>query len=184
MLMSDILFNKFEGLSALSREELAERWRKAYGCPPPPGVRRELLLLAAAWALQARHEGGLRPEARRLLKRAVAKVSAQMLAGKKKAPSAAGMAADGELPASLIAVPDSEDGRASEPIRPPAAAPPAERRTLSPGARLIRDWQGRTHVVDVVEGGFLYGGKRHRSLSAIAKEITGAHWSGPRFFGV
>jgi Protein of unknown function (DUF2924) len=41
-----------------------------------------------------------------------------------------------------------------------------------------------THVVDVVEGGYLWNGNRHRSLSAIAQIITGAHWSGPRFFGL
>jgi hypothetical protein len=53
-----------------------------------------------------------------------------------------------------------------------------------PGARLIRTWKGTTHVVDVVEGGFLWNGERHQSLSAIARAITGARWSGPRFFGL
>ncbi|EYD74332.1 Putative bacteriophage-related protein [Rubellimicrobium mesophilum DSM 19309] len=55
---------------------------------------------------------------------------------------------------------------------------------LKPGGRLLREWNGVTHVVDVVEGGFLWRGERHRSLSAIARAITGAHWSGPRFFGL
>jgi hypothetical protein len=55
---------------------------------------------------------------------------------------------------------------------------------LKPGGRLLREWNGVTHVVDVVEGGFLWQGRRHRSLSAIARAITGAHWSGPRFFGL
>ena len=55
---------------------------------------------------------------------------------------------------------------------------------LRPGGRLLREWNGVTHVVDVVEGGFLWRGERHRSLSAIARAITGAHWSGPRFFGL
>jgi hypothetical protein len=52
------------------------------------------------------------------------------------------------------------------------------------GGRFLREWGGITHVVDVVEGGFLWKGERHRSLSAIARAITGAHWSGPRFFGL
>jgi hypothetical protein len=55
---------------------------------------------------------------------------------------------------------------------------------LKPGGRFLREWNGVTHVVDVVEGGFLWRGERHRSLSAVARAITGAHWSGPRFFGL
>lgn len=55
---------------------------------------------------------------------------------------------------------------------------------LKPGGRLIREWNGVTHVVDVTDAGYLWKGQCHRSLSAIAKSITGAHWSGPRFFGL
>lgn len=55
---------------------------------------------------------------------------------------------------------------------------------MLPGARLIRDWNGTTHVVDVTETGYLYGGVTYRSLSVIARTITGARWSGPRFFGL
>jgi len=60
------------------------------------------------------------------------------------------------------------------------AVPPA----LGTGTRLVREWNGTTHVVDVVEGGYLWDGRRHASLSAIARKITGARWSGPRFFGL
>ncbi len=63
------------------------------------------------------------------------------------------------------------------------AKPPAPPR-LKPGARLLREWNGSTHVVEVVEGGFTWNGERHSSLSAIARAITGTRWSGPRFFGV
>ena len=52
------------------------------------------------------------------------------------------------------------------------------------GARLVREWNGRTHAVTVEEGGFTYAGRSYRSLSAIARDITGARWSGPRFFGL
>jgi hypothetical protein len=55
--------------------------------------------------------------------------------------------------------------------------------SLRSGARLVRDWNGASHVVDVVKGGFIYRGRKYKSLSAIAREITGARWSGPRFFG-
>ena len=55
---------------------------------------------------------------------------------------------------------------------------------LKPGARLVREWRGQSHTVIVLEDGFEWRGKRWRSLSVIAREITGAHWSGPRFFGL
>lgn len=55
---------------------------------------------------------------------------------------------------------------------------------LKPGARLIRKWHGRTHTVTVTEDGFEYGGTNYSTLTSIAKTITGAHWSGPRFFGL
>jgi len=56
--------------------------------------------------------------------------------------------------------------------------------TLKPGARLVRTWGGETHEILVVEDGFLWRGKTWRSLSVIAREMTGTQWSGPRFFGL
>lgn len=55
---------------------------------------------------------------------------------------------------------------------------------LKPGTRLVREWHGRSHVVIVLEDGFDYDGGRYRSLTQIAKRITGSHWSGPVFFGL
>jgi hypothetical protein len=55
---------------------------------------------------------------------------------------------------------------------------------LKTGATLVRQWRGRTHTVLVCEDGLEYEGQRYRSLTVIAERITGAHWSGPRFFGV
>ena len=52
------------------------------------------------------------------------------------------------------------------------------------GAQLVREWNGRTHTVTLEEEGFTYAGRSYRSLCAIAREITGARWSGPRFFGL
>jgi hypothetical protein len=64
------------------------------------------------------------------------------------------------------------------PVRTPAPE-------LRAGTQLIREWQGRTISVMVEEGGaFLFEGTRYGSLSSIAKHVTGAHWSGPRFFGI
>jgi hypothetical protein len=56
--------------------------------------------------------------------------------------------------------------------------------SLKPGARLVREWRGRTHTVTVTEDGFDYAGTSYPSLTRITKKITGAHWSGPRFFGL
>lgn len=56
--------------------------------------------------------------------------------------------------------------------------------SLKPGTRLLREWNGTTHVVDVLDNNFLWKEQHYQSLSAIARAITGARWSGPRFFGL
>lgn len=62
--------------------------------------------------------------------------------------------------------------------------------TSTPGSRpamgstLVREWDGVSYSVVVLERGFLFQGETYRSLSEIARRITGAHWSGPRFFGL
>ena len=72
--------------------------------------------------------------------------------------------------------------RASKALARAAAFPLAD--TLTPGTRLLREWQGRTHHVAVVDGGFEYDGRTWKSLSAITRAITGTRWSGPLFFGL
>jgi hypothetical protein len=54
---------------------------------------------------------------------------------------------------------------------------------LVPGTRLIREWQGQVHQVDVTGEGFRWKGETYKSLSAIARQITGTRWNGPLFFG-
>ena len=56
--------------------------------------------------------------------------------------------------------------------------------TLQAGVRLVREWQGRTLDVVVVDGGYEFEGRRFKSLSAIATAVTGVKWNGPRFFGL
>jgi hypothetical protein len=68
-----------------------------------------------------------------------------------------------------------EDGRAVK-VRP--------RGMPITGTRLIREWNGRRHEVTVVSGGFEYQGRRYKSLSAIARQVTGTRWNGPLFFGL
>ena len=60
----------------------------------------------------------------------------------------------------------------------------AEGLDLGIGARLTRQWQGRTHEVLVEIGGFRWQGQSYRSLSAVATAIAGSKWNGPRFFGL
>lgn len=61
-----------------------------------------------------------------------------------------------------------------------ATSPPR----LIAGSQIIREWNGVTHVVEVQNDGYIWKHKHYRSLTAIAKAITGAHWSGPRFFNL
>lgn len=55
---------------------------------------------------------------------------------------------------------------------------------LKPGTRLVREWNGTMYTVIVTTDGFEFAGRSWRSLSMIARHITGAQWSGPRFFGL
>lgn len=61
---------------------------------------------------------------------------------------------------------------------------PQASRQLRPNTQLVRSWNGRTVMVDVTESGYRYDDRDWTSLSAIARAVTGAHWSGPRFFGL
>lgn len=60
----------------------------------------------------------------------------------------------------------------------------SQRGTLKPGSRLVREWHGKPYQVMVTDKGFEWESEEYTSLSAIAKAITGAKWSGPRFFGL
>ena len=162
MASKDDIEQKVAALGDLSRDQLVALWRKNFGVDAPRGVHKGLLIRAAAFQLQHKHFGGPSSETRRLLKVAIRDL--------KKT-----------LAVKMVADADEEMAVTAQPVQP---APPSERRAIQPGARLIRDWNGKSHVVDVVDGGFVYAGARYRSLSKVAGEITGTNWSGPRFFGL
>jgi hypothetical protein len=61
---------------------------------------------------------------------------------------------------------------------------PTNRADLEAGTRLVREWGGMTHEVTIMDRGYAYRGRSYASLSEIARSITGARWSGPRFFGL
>lgn len=170
---------KLEGeiavLGDLSRSGLVDRWVKAYGCPPPKGIKQGLLMRAVAWHLQQRRLGGLSAESRRVLKVAMRRLSADH-AGRAAVAGIANAATDLAGDASAHS-PASRQESGSDPSNAARVMP-------RPGARLMREWNGRMHVIDVIDGGFCFEGKTYRSLSAIARRITGARWSGPRFFGL
>jgi len=148
-------------LENLTREDLAISWRKAHGSEPPKSMRHDLLVRSAAWHLQTKHLGGLSPSTRRALKAAMAEVERGM------APQA---------------LPSNCPNAAADTVSATTAR--QDPHSVAPGARLLRDWNGKTHVVDVIENGFVFQAKVYPSLTAIARQITGAHWSGPRFFGL
>ena len=70
------------------------------------------------------------------------------------------------------------DARGGQPLKFEPMAP------ASAGTVLVRDWHGIAHEVKVLDRGVLYKRKRYRSLTEVARLITGAHWNGPRFFGL
>jgi hypothetical protein len=163
--------DRVAALGDLSRSELTDLWLKQYGVAPPLGMRQPQLLRAAAYQLQEKQIGGLSPAGKRLLKAAVKRVSQQSKTAGEDAPVFTAGVSHGAT--------QGEDASAAAKARrtPPIHAIPL------PGSRLIRAWNGRRYVVEVVTQGFVMDGKTYRSLSAIALRITGTHWSGPRFFG-
>jgi hypothetical protein len=134
---------EIDALQSRSLEELRTLWRQLYKTPAPRFFRRELLIRAIAYQMQAKVYGGLSAKTRRTL----LKIS-------ERAESAGGFTAKD--------------------------AP----RRLRPGTRLIRAYKGVTHTVHVLDDGFEWNGKRYKSLSAIAREITGTSWNGNVFFGL
>lgn len=160
MRSSETLEREIDDLGDLPRSKLAEQWQSIYRVAPPKGARRVLLERAIAWHLQAVAVGGLSADTERALSRA--------LSAERKRWS-------NNRAATVDAV-------SSDPSSGPKPSGSLSRARPSAGTRLIREWHGKTHVVDVLERGFVWEGKAYRSLSVIAKAITGAHWSGPRFF--
>ena len=82
----------------------------------------------------------------------------------------------GGLPAADVRALRSMAGGRRSAIR---AAP-----VMSAGTHLVREWNGRTYQVEVTKSGYVMDGKTYKSLTAIARRITGVNWSGPRFFGL
>lgn len=142
-------------LDTLDTKVLQEKWSALHGRNPPSRIRAGLLRLGIAYRLQENALGGLKPKTIRHLRT----LAAEMRAAR----------ATAETPV-----------EAKVPIRPSVV----QSLTITPGTRLMREWNGTTEVVDVVAEGLIWRGATYRTLSAVAVAITGTKWSGPKFFGL
>jgi hypothetical protein len=150
-------------LPKLTNAELRALWAEHFRGKPPPS--RNLLIREIAWRTQEQRDGGFDAETRRLLKAAMRAATA---AGPRSKPREDDVAADG-----------SESRKRHR--RKPTTSP-----KLPAAARLVREWGGVRHEVTVVEDGraYRYRDRTFKSLTAVAREITGTHRSGPMFFGL
>jgi hypothetical protein len=148
-------------IAALPRRRVSElRAQFAEVCgEPTPSHNKVWLVKRIAWRLQARVEGDLSERARR---------------------RAEELAADADL--RLSAPTADADGANNDQLV--ALRMPVDDRMPRPGAILSRRYKGRTLQVEVLEHGFAWEGKTYRSLSAVAKAVTGSHCSGHFFFGL
>lgn len=74
--------------------------------------------------------------------------------------------------------------RLAETLRDGGSIPVSQTQSFKPGTKLIREWKGKVHEVVIAGGTYIWAGQHYRSLSQIARTITGTRWSGPRFFGL
>lgn len=146
------------------RSELVAEWFMLFGNKPAKNLSSTLLMRVITHEVQSRSKvigfGPLKASSRRALRKKLDKYtkSSEMV-------DALGR----EVCAGVVSGSNSN-------IPQPAL--------LAPGIQLVREWNGRPYKVEVSKDGFLFDGKEYRSLTAIAKKITGTNWSGPRFFGL
>jgi hypothetical protein len=152
------LADQLAAIPSLAISELVERWQ-VLGLGEPPRLPLPLLQRLLAQLLQEQAFGGLSATAMRKLEAAA-----------------------------CAAVTDTAKGvpaGSSAPSQQLWRSPPSSRQvTLRAGTRLVREWNGRTISVEVVDDHFVWNDAPYRSLSEIARAVTGTRWSGPRFFGI
>lgn len=147
--------NRIAEISEYDRSGLVEEWQKLFGTKPAKNTSSSILLRIITHEVQCRTNGGLSSASKRALRK-------ELVASYRTHANHASY--------------DSQVTLANQ----QTAQPPL----LSAGTHLIREWNGRPYRVEVTDSGFMLDGKNYSSLSAVAKKITGAHWSGPRFFGL
>ena len=171
-----LLTNSVAELAHLPRKHLVELWVKHEGHLPPKAASTSFLLRAAAYSLQEQQYGGLKRQDLRLLHKAAEASRVKdryLLSAKDGKASPLLLPSDGLPNAQKESLVPAQRDRLQVKAQPIA---------LRPGTRLVREWQGKSHSVEVRAEGFGWNGHVYRSLSAVASAITGAHWSGMRFF--
>ena len=160
-----------QGLSRATIHELRAIWRRTFRRHPPPGLTRSLLLGMIAYQRQADVFGDLAPKHQAFLDRIGARIVQERMGGCEDRRSQDGQCRD-----------DQRSDERRQRRRP--LVPPLPTNRLQIGTVLIREWNGRSEAVTVVEGGFLWGGTVYPTLSAVANAMTGRHWNGWVFFGL
>ncbi len=148
-------------LREMSVSKLREKHEAVFGEPTRSG-NKDFLFKRIAWRLQALAEGDLSERARRRAELLARDADLRMTA-----------------PRRTLNVPGGPGVRDGE-----AAPPLVDERVPLPGTVLTRVYRGRAYHVVVRSDGFEYDGRIFRSLSAIAKLITGSHWNGLLFFNI
>lgn len=153
-------------LEVMPMRDLKERYTEVFGEPCRSGNRR-FLVRRIAWRLQAIREGGL---TERALARAVE------------------LADDADLrvrpPTGAIPTTPDTPVRTGGRVAVAPVASPRDPRLPAAGTAIRREYKGRKLVVKVLDDGFEFEGQRFRSLTAVAKKITGTNWNGMHFFGL
>ncbi len=144
-----------ERLHTLDGEALRLEWRNLFGRRAPGSLPKSLLVRALAYRMQALEFGDLDPHTLRVLDAYSAK-------------SARGGRGRVRL----------DQLRRTAPTHASSAA------SIKPGSILVREWAGELQRVMVLEVGFAWNGVTYRSMSEVARAITGTRWNGPRFFGL
>jgi hypothetical protein len=151
--MKQAIARQIEVLRDMTIAELREAYQAAFG-EPTTSRHKDFLRKRIAWRLQANEHGGL---SERALRRAEE------------------LARDSDL---RLVAPKGGVGRTVV----GSFKPTHDRRLPMPGAVLTREYRGRTIAVTVLDEGFEYEGAVYRSLTAVAKAVTGTHWNGYHFF--
>ena len=160
--MTDIA-TELAALDGMPTSELAERYEELHG-QPCRTRHRAYLIRKIAWRLQANAEGDLSERARRRAEELANDAEVRVMA-----------------PPTMVCPPQTGPAVAvTKPVS--AAAKPRDSRLPAPGSTIVREYKDRKHRVLVLEDGFEYDGDRYRTLTAVAKTITGGHINGFRFF--
>ena len=147
-------------LSRMTVTQLRHRYGEVFG-EPARSFNKQHLVKRIAWRLQAMHEGDLSERARRRARE---------------------LANDADLRIRPPATPGGANGTGGTTTSPFRVEP--DDRLPMAGTLLKRDYKGQTVQVRVLPQGFEFNGEVYRSLSAVARKITGAHWNGYHFFGL